>query len=342
MAKIRVGINGYGTIGRRVADTVRMQTDMELVGVTKVKADYRARMAVEKGIPVYLPEQQYIDGYAKAKIPYAGMLSDLLPKVDVLVDATPELGADYKPIYEKAGVKTIFQGGEEHELTGLSFVAQCNYEAARGKPMVRVVSCNTTGLCRALHALDASLGIKKARAVLARRAADPDEISKGPIDAIVPDPISVPSHHGPDVQSVLANLDITTMAIKVPETHMHLHSLMLTMKQPVAREAAIAALERAPRIMLVDGKAGFKSTAQIIDWAREKGRSRNDVYEAVVWRDSVGVVGDEVYLFLGVHQEAIVVPEDIDAIRAVASDVPREESMRATDASLGIRHPEGA
>ena len=47
--------------------------------------------------------------------------------------------------------------------------------------------------------------------------------------------------------------------------------------------------------MLVDGKSGFKSTAQVIDWARERGRPRNDVYEAVVWRDSVTVVDDEVY-----------------------------------------------
>ncbi len=339
---IRVGINGYGTIGRRVADAVRLQSDMKLVGVTKVKPDYRARMAVDKGIPIYLPDQQYTEAFAKAKVPHSGMLTDLLGQVDVLVDATPELGADYKAIYEKAGVKAIFQGGEEHELTGFSFVAQCNYDAARGRKMIRVVSCNTTGLCRALHALDFNLGVVKARAVLARRAADPDEISKGPIDAIVPDPITVPSHHGPDVQTVLSSLNITTMAIKVPETHMHLHSLMITMKAGVTKEAVVAAFEREPRIMLVDGKSGFKSTAQVIDWAREKGRSRNDVYEAVVWRDSVGVVGDEVYLFLGVHQEAIVTPEDVDAIRAIASDVPRQESMRLTDQSLGIRTPAGA
>ena len=342
MVTIRVGTNGYGTIGRRVADTVRLQGDMKLVGVTKVKPDYRARMAVDKGIPIYLPDQQYAEAFARAKVPYAGMLSDLLGQVDVLVDATPELGETYKPVYEKAGVKAIFQGGEEHELTGFSFVAQCNFEAARGRKMVRVVSCNTTGLCRALHALDSNFGIAKARAVLARRAADPDEISKGPIDAIVPDPISVPSHHGPDVQSVMPDLNITTMAIKVPETHMHLHSLMLTMKAPVTKEAVVSAFEREPRIMLVDGKSGFKSTAQVIDWGREKGRPRNDVYEAVVWRDSIGVVGDEVYLFLGVHQEAIVTPEDIDAIRAIASDVPRQESMRLTDQSLGIRAPASA
>jgi glyceraldehyde-3-phosphate dehydrogenase (NAD(P)) len=336
---IRVAINGYGTIGRRVADAIAVQKDMELVGATKVKPDYRAKVAAQKGIPLYVPNQEAAAAFDKAKMPYAGDLSKLLSEVDLIVDATPELGAEYKPLFEKHGKKAIFQGGEEHELTGFSFVAQVNYAAARGRPYVRVVSCNTTGLCRVLSAVDSGFGITKARAVLARRAADPDEVSKGPIDAIVPDPVSLPSHHGPDVQSVMSGLKITTMAIKVPVTHMHLHSVIATLKARPTRDQVIAALESTPRLMLVDGKAGFKSTAQVMDWAREVGRPRNDVFEAVVWRDSVTVVDDEVYMFLAVHQEAIVTPENIDAIRAIASDIPAEESMRTTDASLGIKHP---
>lgn len=335
---IRVGINGYGTIGRRVADAVRLQKDMELVGVTKARADYRATLALQKGIDLYAPNQEAAAAFEKAKLSCKGSLSDLLAGVDIIVDATPELGEQYAPVYQKAGKKAIFQGGEEHSLTGFSFVAQVNYGAASGRRAVRVVSCNTTGLCRALHALDASFRVSKARAVLARRAADPDEISKGPIDAIVPDPATLPSHHGPDVKSVMEGLDITTMAIKVPVTHMHLHSVIGTVSGSPTRDQVLAALEKEPRVMLVEAKAGMKSTAQLIDWAREVGRPRNDIYEAVVWRESVTVVGDEVYLFLAVHQEAIVTPENIDAIRAVASSVGAQESMRATDASLGIRH----
>jgi glyceraldehyde-3-phosphate dehydrogenase (NAD(P)) len=66
------------------------------------------------------------------------------------------------------------------------------------------------------------------------------------------------------------------------------------------------------------------------------GRSRDDIYEAVIWRDSVTVIDNELYLFLGVHQEAIVVPEDIDAIRAVTGTAEMVDSMKRTDASLGI------
>ncbi len=339
MPMIRVGVNGYGTIGRRVADTVRLQKDMQLIGVTKTKPDYKSKLATSKGIDLYAVDLKSLEVFKAAGTPVKGTLNDLLQRVDVMVDCAPEdKGAENKPLYQAAKVKAIFQGGEEHEVAGTSFVAQCNFEKALGKSMVRVVSCNTTGLCRVLHAIDTGVGISKARAVLARRAADPDEVSKGPIDAVVLDPTTLPSHHGPDVQTVLEGLNIVTMAFKVPTTHMHLHSLILTLRKPVGKDQVVQALERAPRIQLVDGKSGFKSTAQVTDLAREKGRPRSDTYEATVWKDSVTVIDGEAYMFLAVHQEAIVVPENIDAIRALSGGYTKEDSMRMTDDSLGIAH----
>ncbi len=334
---IKVGVNGYGTIGRRVADAVLKQKDMELIGVTKTKPDYKSKIAVLKGIGLYAVDMKSLEAFNAAGYSMRGTLNDLLQRVDVVVDCAPEdNGPANKKLYEAAGVKAVFQGGEEHELTGISFVAQCNFEEAQGKSMVRVVSCNTTGLCRTLGAIDRGVGIAKARAVLARRAADPEETGKGPIDAVVLDPTTLPSHHGPDVQSVLKGMNIVTMAFKVPTTHMHLHSLLLTLKKQASREDVLKALEAAPRLQLVDGKSGFKSTASVMEMARELGRPRNDTYEATVWKDSVSVVDGEAYMFLAVHQEAIVVPENIDAIRSLMGGTSRKDSMRMTDEALGI------
>ncbi|HXW36607.1 MAG TPA: type II glyceraldehyde-3-phosphate dehydrogenase [Nitrososphaerales archaeon] len=335
---IRVGVNGYGTIGRRVADAVRKQEDMELVGVTKTKPDYKSAVALEKGIGLYAVDMKGLEAFRAAGVSVRGTLNDMLQRVDVVVDASPEdVGATNKKMYEQAGVRAVFQGGEEHSLTGVSFVAQCNFDEAVGKTMVRCVSCNTTGLCRTIHAVDTGVGVSRARAVLARRAADPDEVGKGPIDAVVLDPPTLPSHHGPDVQTVLHGLNIATMAFKVPTTHMHLHSLILSLKRPATKDDVVRALEAAPRTMLVDSRMGFKSTANLMDLARELGRTRNDIYEAVVWRDSVTVVDGEAYMFLAVHQEAIVVPENVDAVRAVAGGYDKKRSMGMTDASLGVR-----
>ncbi len=338
-AMIRVGINGYGTIGRRVADAVRKQKDMELVGVSAAHPHYKYAVARDKGIDLYALDMKSLEAFNGAGYSLKGTLNDLLQRVDVVVDGAPDdMGPTNTAIYQGAKVKAIFQGGEEHGLTGTSFVAQCNFEEAIGKDMIRVVSCNTTGLCRTLNAIDGAVGIARARAVLARRATDPDDVKKGPIDAVVLDPTTLPSHHGPDVQTVLPKIPIVTMAFKVPTTHMHLHSLILSLRKPATKEEVVKALQGAPRMTLVDGKSGFKSTANIMDWAREKGRDRNDVYEASIWKDSVTVVDGEAYMFLGVHQEAIVVPENIDAIRALSGGYTREESIKLTDESLGIAH----
>ena len=43
-SKTRVAVNGYGVIGKRVADAVAQQEDMELAGVSDISADWRARV----------------------------------------------------------------------------------------------------------------------------------------------------------------------------------------------------------------------------------------------------------------------------------------------------------
>jgi hypothetical protein len=55
--------------------------------------------------------------------------------------------------YRSRGVKFIVQGGEKHEVTGHSFVAEASYEGALGRDATRVVSCNTTSVVRTLTAL---------------------------------------------------------------------------------------------------------------------------------------------------------------------------------------------
>ena len=50
MAKVRVGVAGYGTIGQRLADGVSLQKDMELVGVADVAPTLSVRALREKGM----------------------------------------------------------------------------------------------------------------------------------------------------------------------------------------------------------------------------------------------------------------------------------------------------
>src|SRR5579863_2425767 len=129
MAKIKVVLNGYGVIGKRIADAVNMQDDMELCGISDVVTDWRIRVAVLKKFPIYASSPEAFKEMKEQGVPVKGMLEDLLKQADVVCDATPKkIGAENLAKYEQAGLKSIFQGGEAHSLTGHSFVAQANYE----------------------------------------------------------------------------------------------------------------------------------------------------------------------------------------------------------------------
>ncbi|CAB49308.1 phosphorylating glyceraldehyde-3-phosphate dehydrogenase [Pyrococcus abyssi] len=331
--KVKVGVNGYGTIGKRVAYAITKQDDMELVGVVKTKPDFEAYRAKELGIPVYAANEEFLSRFESVGFEVEGTLNDLLEKVDVIVDATPGgVGAKNKPLYEKAGVKAVFQGGEKANVAEVSFVAQANYEKALGKSYVRVVSCNTTGLVRTLNAIREYADY--VYAVMIRRAADPNDIKRGPINAIKPS-VEVPSHHGPDVQTVIP-INIETMAFVVPTTIMHVHSVMVELKKPLTREDVIDIFENTTRVLLFEKEKGFESTAQIIEFARDLHREWNNLYEIAVWKESINVKGNRLYYIQAVHQESDVVPENVDAIRAMFELADKEESIKKTNKSLGI------
>ncbi len=334
--KVKVAINGYGTIGKRVADAVNCQDDMEVVGVTKTRPDFEAKLAAKR-YDLYVAKPENVKLFEEAGIEICGTVEELLQKADIVVDCSPnKVGAENKAkYYEKLGIKAVFQGGEKKDVAEVSFNALANYDAAKGKRYVRVVSCNTTGLTRLIYLLKTNFKIGRIRATMLRRVVDPKEDKKGLVNGIMPDPISVPSHHGPDVKTVLPDVDIVTTAFKLPTTLMHVHSLNIEMKEAVKPADIISVLEEEPRIMLVSAAEGFTSTAKIIEYAREL-RMRYDLYENVVWEDSIGVDGSDLFITQAVHQEAIVVPENVDVIRAMLEMAEKEESIKKTNSTLGI------
>src|SRR3989442_10507560 len=123
----RIAVNGSGTIGKRVDDGVALQGGMRRAGVAKTKPDFEAKLAAGKGYAVYAATADGVAKFEKAGVKPAGALADLVKEADLVVDCTPE-ESGYKPLYEKAGVKAIWQGGEEHALTKQSINAAANYE----------------------------------------------------------------------------------------------------------------------------------------------------------------------------------------------------------------------
>src|SRR3989442_11470510 len=85
----KIGINGYGTIGKRVADAVAAQDDMRLAGVAKTKPDFEAKLAVRKGYAVYAANKDALAKFEKAGVKAAGILDDLVRGADLFVDCPP-------------------------------------------------------------------------------------------------------------------------------------------------------------------------------------------------------------------------------------------------------------
>jgi glyceraldehyde-3-phosphate dehydrogenase (NAD(P)) len=315
---IKVAINGYGTIGKRVADAVAAQKDMKVIGVSKTRPSHEAFVAKSRGYPLYIADMSKKAAFEKAGLPVAGTVEEMLKGADIVVDATPGgVGEKNRALYEKMGIKAIWQGGEEHEVAGFSFNSDCNYKDAIGRQFARVVSCNTTGLCRIINTMDKAYGVEKVRAVMVRRGGDPADIKRGPIDAIVLNPVNIPSHHGPDVQSVLPHINIVTLAMIVPVTMMHMHAVQMDLKKEPDRKHVLEIMDKHPRIGLVKKETGITSTAELKEYAMDLGRFRSDLWENGVFEESVSCLGKELYLFQAIHQEADVVVENIDCIRAM-------------------------
>jgi len=340
---IYVGVNGYGTIGKRVADAVRAQPDMAVVGVAKTRPNFEASTAVEKGFDLYAAVEDRKPQFAEVGIDLAGDVEELVAESDVVVDACPSgIGADNAAMYREHDTPALLQGGEDADAVDASFNARANYDSVADADLVRVVSCNTTGLSRLLAPLREAYGIEKVRATLVRRGGDPAQAGRGPINDILPDPVTLPSHHGPDVNTIFPDLAIDTLGLKVPATLMHMHSVNVTLGDtPADADDVRSLLEGERRTFVMPEWLGLDGAGAIKELAQDSGRPRADVWENCVWGESITLEGDDLYLFQAIHQESDVVPENVDAIRAITGAADREESMAQTDEAMGLVEPLG-
>jgi glyceraldehyde-3-phosphate dehydrogenase (NAD(P)) len=338
MKKIKVAVNGYGVIGKRVADAVSLQDDMELVGICDVITDWRIKIAEDKKYPVFAFDETFQNTMKAAGVKVEGTLNQLLDTADIIVDCTPKnIAAQNIAQYRKMKKKFIVQGGEKHETTGHSFSAENNYESALGLDATRVVSCNTTSIIRTLTALKNAGLLKKARGTLLRRATDPWESHLGGImNTLVPEK-EIPSHQGPDAQSVDPTIDVITAAVKVPETLSHLHYWNVQLTRNSDKEEVLNALKKSTRISLINYDDGLSANNVIKEWMLAKGRPYGDMYEVALWQDMLTVINDELFYAYVVDNQAIVIPETIDAIRALtAIERDSKVSILKTNKSLGI------
>lgn len=335
---IRVAVNGYGVIGKRVADAIVVQDDLALAGVADITTDWRAAVPAAKGYLLFGATGEHARAMGAAGLDVAGDLDDLLSAADIVVDCTPKkVAAGNVQRYRERGIKFILQGGEKHGVTGHSFSAENNYETALGIEATRVVSCNTTATVRTLSALKRAGLLRRARGTLLRRATDPWESHLGGImNTLVPEP-EIPSHQGPDAQTVDPELDVLTMAVKVPETLAHLHYWAVQLTRAASRDEVLDALRSSSRIAFIRAADGLTALNTVKELMADLGRPHDNLYEVALWEDMLTVQGDETFYAYMVDNQAIVIPETIDAIRALTGlEEDGPTSIRKTNQALGV------
>ncbi len=346
MQKVKVGIAGYGTIGQRLADGVAMQEDMELVGVADLAPTLSLRALREKGMmgvngvqyDLYLVTGADEAAFAALDIPVAGSFEDLLGKVDVMLDSAPAgIGAKNKELYEKYGVKAIFQGGEKNSVADVFFHGYANYEAGLGQKYLKLTSCNTTGLIRAVDCLDRSFGIERVAITIVRRVADPGDYHRGLTNALQMD--KAPSHQAVDLMTIMPHVEATGILVHTPVTHGHIITVLTSAKdgKKLTKDEVLQAFKKHPRIRVVSLDQGFLGNASFFKYARDLGNRRGDLYEIGLWEDSIVETGNDIMFAINIPQESVTIPETIDGIRAVMGlQSSCEAGTAATNKYLGI------
>jgi glyceraldehyde-3-phosphate dehydrogenase (NAD(P)) len=335
---IKVGVVGYGTIGQRLADGVALQKDMELVGVADVAPTLAIRALKEKGMPYafYNGMAENASKFEALGIPVSGSLEDLIQKVDVVLDATSAgIGAKNKELYAKYNKKAIFQGGEKNDVADVFFHGYANYEKVLGKQFLKLTSCNTTGLIRAVDCLDRVVGIEKVAVTIVRRVADPGDYNRGLTNALQVD--KAPNHQALDLMTIMPHINATGILVHTPVTHGHIITVLATPKKDINKEQVIEAFSKHPRIRVVRLADGFVGNAALFKYARDLGNPRGDMYEIAVFEETIVNSGRDIMFAINIPQEAVTIPETVDGIRAcMETQTDRLEAVAETNKYLGL------
>ena len=261
-------------------------------------------------------------------------LEDLVQKVDIMLDATSAgVGAKNKALYEKYK-KAVFQGGEKMKLL-MFFHGYANFEKGLGKQFLKLTSCNTTGLIRAVDCLDRQVGIEKVAITIVRRVADPGDYHRGLTNALKVD--KAPNHQAVDLMTIMPHIDATGILVHTPVTHGHIITVVATPKEDVTVENVIDSFKAHPRIRVVRIEDGFQGNAALFKYARDLGNLRGDMYEIAVFEESIVKSGRDIMFAINIPQEAVVIPETMDAIRAALKmQTTKAEAVSRTNEYLGM------
>lgn len=334
---VRVFINGYGNIGRRVASAFSHDKDIQFVGIGKYSIDEKLDEAIAKKFPVYVPEEKMPE-FTQKGYDISGAISDAIKRSDLVIDAAKEgLGFRNKVnLYVPENKPAIFQGGEdrtgEKKVADIIHNSRINYDKVINQKYVIQGSCNVSGMGRIMQPMIEKFADKIQRydVTLIRRWADLED-TKEVKDSIEWDKNP---HHQDDVKSFLPSVKLYVEAYKVPSRMMHLHQMTIRFKEKVPYFDSISDIYHDEFGVAVLSKA--KGTADIRLKAREFGFEHDDTNMVHIHEETMRKSDDTLKILYSDDQTGIVIPENHLLFQSMMFGRPKNEAYERTDSLFQI------
>ncbi len=328
---VKLFINGYGNIGRRLATAFNLDSQVDLVGIAKYKADERAKEAILKGYNIFIP-QSLEQEFKNNKMEFTGFIEEAIKKSDIVIDASKEgLGFNNKQkFYLPMKKRAIFQGGEDREgkysVADIIHNSRVNYDKVVDKSYVIQGSCNVSGMGRVIQPLIDHFGDRITRydVTLIRRWADLEDLTE------VKDSIQWDKnpHHQDDVQNFIPDIKLFVDAYKVPSRMMHLHQMSIRFRDKTPTKNEI--LEIFSKEFGVAILSGAKGTAEIRKKALDMGFAHGDTNMIHIHEEVIKTQDDVLKISYSDDQTGMVIPENHLLVQSLMFKKPRIKALAYT------------
>jgi glyceraldehyde-3-phosphate dehydrogenase (NAD(P)) len=334
---VKVFINGYGNIGRRIATAFSQDKEIQFIGVGKYSVDDRVKDAVDRNFPLYVPANM-VSKFKEKGFPVAGNISNAIMESDIVIDAAKDgYGYDNKVnLYEPLNKAAIFQGGEDNtgdkKVADVIHNSRVNYKDMFKKKYVIQGSCNVSGMGRILQPMIEKYGseIKRYDVTLIRRSADLEDLKE------VKDSIEWDKnpHHQDDVKSFLPTVNLYVEAYKVPSRMMHLHQMTVRFKSAAPdKESFLDIYEKEFGVAILSNARG---TGDIRKKAIDLGFEHGDTNMVHIHSDTIRTQADTLKLLYSDDQTGMVIPENYLLFQSMLYGRPARDAYRRTDAIFHI------
>lgn len=334
---VRVFINGYGNIGRRLASAFSHDKEIQFVGIGKYSIDNKVDEAFSKKFPVYVPAEKVPEFKGKG-YDISGTIPDAIKGSDLVIDAAKD-GFGYSNkvnFYVPLNKPAIFQGGEdrtgEKKVADIIHNSRINYDKVTNQKYVIQGSCNVSGMGRIMQPMIEKFGDKIQRydVTIIRRWADLED-KKEVRDSIEWDKNP---HHQDDVKSFLPSVKLYVEAYKVPSRMMHLHQMIIRFKDKVPYFDSMSDIYHDEFGVAVLAHA--KGTADIRLKAHELGFEHDDTNMVHIHEETMRKSDDTLKILYSDDQTGIVIPENHLLFQSMVLGKPKKQAYEHTDSLFQI------